>query len=195
MHAFDRVYGFDGGNLRKSPADKRYVREGSGPTPISWFLGSCFLKAGSPGTDLDFIDLLKKRSAKKDPLMMEVQEEMFDKLYSGACIRVGQQVWIRQTALLLGHRVIRSFIPGSMLGLLMTRRFPEKKPSDGGKEEDWIKAYTEVLPQLAGLPCTATRFSGDTTYRCDCYLKQISKDNWDLEQTPVVMHGTLVDYV
>lgn len=177
----------DGGNLRK--VLERYVeKEGIyADQLVPWIV---LLKAGSPGTDPDFIDLLKE-IGKKDPLMMEVQEEMFDQLYLGPAFEWASKYGFGKQ---LSYLVIAdSFLhSGSMLGFLM-QRFPEKKPSDGGNEEDWIKAYTEVRRNW--LATHSNRVLRNTTYRCDCYLKQISKDNWDLEQTPVVMHGTIVDYV
>lgn len=31
-----------------------------------------------------------------------------------------------------------------------------------------------------------------TVYRPDCYLREIKRENWDLTQSPVNMHGTEV---
>ena len=174
----------DGGNLTK--VLERYVEAdgGYGPEFASWI---ALLKAGNPGTDSDFIKLLKEAGS-KDPLMMTVQEEMFDKLYLGPAFHWASRYGF---GLPLSYLVIAdSFLhSGSMLDFLMNR-FPEKKPCDGGREQPWITAYTKERKQW--LANHTNKILNGTVYRCNCYLVQIDKDNWDLEQTPVDMHGTLV---
>jgi chitosanase len=176
----------DGGNLRK--VLERYVE-------LLGYYGAEFapyiaaLKAGDPGTDSDFIKLLKD-AGKRDPLMMKVQEEMFDSLYLGPAF-----TWASSHgfALPLSYLVIAdSYLhSGSMLDFLM-KRFPEKKPTDGGDSKAWITAYTKTRKDW--LANHSKQILRNTVYRCNCYLAQIDKKNWDLEQTPVDMHGTLVHY-
>jgi chitosanase len=174
----------DGGNLRK--VLERYVELGG-------IFGAQFapyitaLKAGDPGTDSDFIGLLKK-SGKQDPMMMKTQEEMFDQLYLGPAFAWASKYGF---GLPLSYLVIAdSFLhSGSMLDFLMNR-FPEKKPSAGGNSKKWITEYTKTRKDW--LANHSNKLLRNTVYRCDCFLDQIDKDNWNLEQTPVVMHGTEV---
>jgi chitosanase len=136
-----------------------------------------------------FIELLKQ-AGKEDPIMMKVQEEMFDKLYLGPAFSWAAKFGF---GLPLSYLVIAdSFLhSGSMLDFLMSR-FPEKKPVDGGDSKAWITAYTKARKEwLAGHSNLLLR---NSVYRCNCFLSQIDKNNWDLEETPVVMHGTLVNY-
>jgi chitosanase len=140
-------------------------------------------------SDSDFIALLKE-IGKKDPLMTRAQKEMFDKLYLGPAFSWAAKFGF---ALPLSYLVIAdSFLhSGSMLEFLM-QRFPDKKPSDGGDSKAWIKAYTETRRDW--LANHSNKLLRNTVYRCDCFLQQIKDDNWNLEQTPVVMHGTPVTY-
>ena len=63
-------------------------------------------KAGDPGTDSDFIALLKK-VGKEDPLMMTVQEEMFDKLYLGPAFEWASKYGFGLPLSYLGDLLIR----------------------------------------------------------------------------------------
>ena len=163
----------DGGNLRK--VLERYAEVGGayGPQLAIW-IGA--LKAGDPGTDPEFIALLRE-IGKNDPVMMGVQEEMFDRLYLAPAFNWATKYGFTQP---LSYLVIAdSFLhSGSMLDFLMSR-FPEKKPSDGGNEEAWIKAYADIRRDW--LANHSNKILRNTIYRCDCYLKEISRPNWGLE--------------
>jgi chitosanase len=123
-------------------------------------------------------------------MMMQAQEEMFDKLYLGPAFTWASKYGF---ALPLSYLVIAdSFLhSGSMLDFLMNR-FPEKKPSAGGDSKKWIAAYTNARKDW--LANHSNRILRNTVYRCNCFLAQIDKNNWNLEETPVVMHGTPVNY-
>jgi Glycosyl hydrolase family 46 len=174
----------DGGNLRK--VLERYG-EAHGVYGAEFAPYITLLKEGDPGTDADFIALLKE-AGKKDPLMMTVQEEMFDKLYLGPAFSWASKYGF---GLPLSYLVIAdSFLhSGSMLDFLMNR-FPEEKPNDGGNEEKWIKAYTDTRRDW--LANHSNKILRNTVYRCDCYLREVKRSNWDLAQTPIDMHGTEV---
>lgn len=176
----------DGGNLRK--VLERYVELG-GAYGASLAPHIAALKAGNPGSDPIFINLLKE-IGKLDPMMMKVQEEMFDRLYLGPAFTWAAKYGF---ALPLSYLVIAdSFLhSGSMLDFLMNR-FSERKPADGGDSKKWITAYTKT--RKVWLAEHSDSVLRKTVYRCNCYLTQIDKNNWDLEETPVVMHGTPVNY-
>jgi chitosanase len=176
----------DGGNLRK--VLERYVQVGGvyGPELAPYIAA---LKGGSSGTDPEEIALLKE-IGNKDPLMMKAQEQMFDKLYLGPAF-----TWAAEHgfAMPLSYLVIAdSFLhSGSMLGFLI-QRFPEKKPSDGGNERIWIHQYTNTRRDW--LAQHSTKVLRNTVYRCDCYLREMNRANWDLAQAPINMHGTEIHY-
>jgi chitosanase len=176
-----------GSNLKK--VLQRYVELGGvfGAEFVAYLLtmGS----GPSLSADSKFIGFLKQ-AGKEDPIMMQAQEEMFDKLYLGPAF-----AWASKhgfTAPLSYLVIADSFLhSGSMLDFLMSR-FPEKKPVAGGDSKAWITAYTKTRKEwLAG---HSNSLLHNTVYRCNCYLTQIDKKNWDLEETPVVMHGTPVNH-
>ena len=128
------------------------------------------------------------RQAAQDPLFKEVQTDCFKEFYLTKAF-----AWASKHGfgLPLSYLVIAdSFLhSGSMLDFLMNR-FAEKKPSDGGDEKSWIKDYTATRKDW--LANHSKQVLRNTVYRCNCYLVQIDKSNWNLEQTPLVMHGTEV---
>ena len=176
----------DGGNLRK--VLERYVEKDGGYSDefAPWI---AMIRAGDPGTDADFIALLKK-VGKEDPLMMSVQEEMFDKLYLGPAFEWASKYGF---GLPLSYLVIAdSYLhSGGMLDFLI-QRFPEKKPGDGGDEKDWIHAYADTRRDW--LANHTNKILRNTVYRCDCYLHEMKHNNWDLAIAPIEMHGTEVGY-
>jgi chitosanase len=147
------------------------------------------LKGGSAGTGAAFRNLLAE-AGQEDPLMMSAQTQMFDTLYLGPAFQwASQHGFARQLSYLV---IADSFLhSGSMLDSLMNR-FAERKPSVGGKEEIWIHDYTNVRRNW--LATNARKILHNTVYRCDCYLTEIKRDNWNLAQAPVIMNGTKVDY-
>jgi chitosanase len=172
----------DGGNLRK--VLERYG-EAHGLYSDQFIPYIALLKAGDPGIDPAFIALLKK-IGKADPLMMTVQEEMFDRLYLGPAFQWASKYGFGKA---LSYLVIAdSFLhSGTMLGFLM-ERFAEPKPSAGGDEQAWIKAYTDTRRDW--LATHGNKILRNTVYRCDCYLSEMERNNWELAQSPVTMHGT-----
>jgi chitosanase len=174
-----------GGNLKKVLA--RYTELGGVFAPRLAAYLPTMGSGPSLSRDQDFIDLLK-RAGKEDPLMKAAQEEMFDELYLGPAFKWASEHGFGSP---LDYLVIAdSFLhSGSMLDFLM-KRFPEKKPAAGGDAKIWITEYTKARKDW--LANHSNELLRHTVYRCNCYLSQIEKDNWGLEETPVVMHGTPV---
>jgi chitosanase len=174
-----------GGNLKK--VLQHYVDlDGAFATEFAPYIA---LMGKEHINDPDFKALLQK-AGKEDPVMMQAQEEMFDKLYLGPAFEWASEYGFAQP---LSYLVIAdSFLhSGSMLGFLMNR-FAEKKPKDGGDEKAWIRAYTNARKEW--LANHSNQILRNTVYRCNCYLTQIANNNWGLEQVPVNMHGSTVRY-
>jgi chitosanase len=136
-----------------------------------------------------FVGLLKE--AGKDPKMKEAQEEAFDRLYLGPAFDWAEKYGFKEP---ISYLVIAdSFLhSGSMLGFLMAK-FPEKKPCDGGDEREWIKCY--LMARRRWLSTHSNRVLNATVYRADAFLREIAKENWDLGQGSLVMHGTSVNRI
>jgi chitosanase len=118
-------------------------------------------------------------------LSMGVQEEMFDKLYLGPAFQWAAKCGFYTAAFYLV--IADSFLhSGSMLSFLMNR-VRGRKPSDGGDEEAWILAYTGARRDwLANHSHTILR---NTVYRCDCYLDEMQRNNWNLAKAPSICTG------
>jgi chitosanase len=143
----------------------------------------------SLASDPEFIALLKK-AGKEDPLMTQAQQEMFDRVYMAPAFAWADRYGF---TLPLSYLVITdSFLhSGSMLDFLMDR-FAEPKPANGGDEKKWINDYT--TERRKWLANHSNKILNNTVYRPDCFLTEIKRSNWDLEETPVVMNGTKVTY-
>jgi chitosanase len=175
-----------GGNLKK--VLQRYAQKGGALTAS--FAGYLPTLGSGPtlANDSKFINLLKE--AGKESAMVEAQSECFDSLYLGPAF-----AWAKKYGftLPLSFLVIAdSFLhSGSMLPFLMNS-FPEKKPVDGGDEKKWIKAYLDARKKwLAG---HSNKILQGTIYRANCFLSELTRDNWTLATSPIVMHGTKVSH-
>ncbi|SRR6266436_1268223 len=175
-----------GGNLKK--VLQRYIDKG-GKLAVSFAgylptLGSPPSRAG----DSKFIDLLKE--AGKETAMAEAQNECFEELYMAPAFAWASKYGF---TLPLSYLVIAdSFLhSGSMQPFLMNS-FPEKKPIDGGNEKAWIEAYLRVRKNwLAG---HSNKTLQGTVYRANCFIAELTRDNWMLAVSPINMHGTSVGY-
>jgi chitosanase len=136
--------------------------------------------------DKQFIGLLKE--AGKDPKMHEAQIEGFHKYYMEPAFDWAEKYDFKEN---LSYLVIAdSFLhSGSMLKFLMDD-FPELKPSAGGDEKTWTTDYLKV--RKSWLANHSNKILRNTIYRVNCYLEEVTKDNWDLSLGSVVMHGTEV---
>jgi chitosanase len=177
----------ESGNLKRLL--ERYVaKNGARAAAFAGYLPTLGLKsAPSRADDSNFKKLLKEAGA--EPAMVQAQQECFDELYLGPAFDWAATYGF---TLPLSYLVIAdSFLhSGSMLGFLMSR-FPEKKPKDGGREKVWINDYLAARKQW--LANHSNQILNKTIYRANCYLTELSRDNWNLETGPIVMNGTPVD--
>jgi chitosanase len=173
-----------GSNLRK--VLQRYVDKG-GALSAS-FAGYLPTIGSGPSlaNDMHFIGLLK--AAGKEPAMAQAQKECFDEFYLGPAFAWAKKFGFTQplSFLVIADSYLHS---GSMLGFLM-ERFAEKKPVDGGDEKAWIKAYLDARKNW--LATHNNSILRGTVYRANCYIAEGERDNWELAQSPVNMHGTEV---
>lgn len=173
----------DGGNLRKML--EAYVDAGGsfGPQFAPW-IG--LLKAGNPCTDKEFRSLV--REAAKDPLFGKTQQDCFEDFYLGPAFQWGKDHgFVRPLSYLV---IADSFLHSGSILSALRNQFPERIPKDGGDGRSWVHAYTRVRRDwLANHSRTILHA---TVYRCDCYLKEIARGNWDLTEEPIVMNGQSV---
>jgi chitosanase len=173
----------DGGNLRKMLETYVDNRGTFGEQFAPWI---AILKMGDPCTEMDFRHLV--REAAQDPTFSSTQRQCFEDLYLGPAFQWGKD---NGFALPLSYLVIAdSFLhSGSVLSSLRNK-FEEKVPKDGGDEKAWTIAYTKV--RRFWLANHSRDILHATVYRCDCYLREIERENWDLNEEPIVMNGRRV---
>lgn len=176
-------YGFteDGGNLIKL-LRVYFVLNGKYSALLSPFaekIGKGVLWDSKP-----FIELLKE-AAQKDPFFCDCQDFCFEALYLNRGQDKAVEYGIKTH---LGIAVITDSVLHGSLDTVAAS-FPEARPSRGGDEKIFIKAYLNARRKWLILR------GGDlanSVYRVDGFLDAISKDNWDLTQ-PFIANGTKID--
>lgn len=171
-----------GGNLK--PVIERYLEHGG--TLAIQFAPYLAVLGHKHITDPTFKMLLE--DAGKEPAMVQAQREIFDERYLSPAFEWAKRFGFTQplSFLVIADSFLHS---GSMLAFLMNK-FPEKKPVDGGSEQPWINAYLHA--RRGWLAGHSNQILRGTVYRVDCYTREIARNNWNLEKTPVNMHGTEV---
>lgn len=135
--------------------------------------------------DLSFRSLL--RESGRDPVMWDVQDAFFDRVYWGpsASAARGLGLWTG-----LGTTVVYdSHIHGSW-GRIRDRTTEQHgAPSDIG-EEDWIERYVQVRREwLENHPRSVLR---RTVYRMNSFRELIDEKKWDLP-LPLAVRGVRID--
>jgi len=131
-----------------------------------------------------YINALK--SAGDDPIMQQVQDVMFNRLYLDPAVKWGEKEGFKEP---LSYLVIAdSFLhSGSILSALRSK-FSEKTPSNGGRERTWISNYLDVRHSWLGTH--SSRLLRTTIYRTTYYKKLIENGDWILEDYhTVAMNG------
>jgi chitosanase len=132
--------------------------------------------------DHNFLTLLKQ--AGSDPVMVEAQDEFFDKEYYDPALK-----WftLHGFQLPLSMLVIYdSFIQSGGILSFLREKFPEKTPIDGGLEKKWLVQY--VLARhlwLLGSPQECLR---NSAYRTRCLRGLVLGENWMLAKLPIQMN-------
>lgn len=133
--------------------------------------------------DARFITLLMR--AAQDPMMRVTQDAFFETAYLEPAL-----AWARRQdfALPLSALVIYdSFIHSGSVLMFLRRRFAERPPGQGGDERAWIQAYLETRHDW--LEGHRNRLVRNSAYRTRDMLREVARQNWDLEQWPVSANG------
>jgi chitosanase len=120
---------------------------------------------------------LLKKAGKEDPIMGQVQEDMFEKLYMGPAIAWGEKEGFKEP---FSYMIIcDSFLhSGSIMGFLR-ERFEERTPNGGGREKVWTKDYlNERHDWLKGHSNSLVRTS---SYRTKYYKELLAMEDWQLD--------------
>lgn len=135
--------------------------------------------------DTAFIELL--REAGKDPIMQQVQDELFQKLYLQPA-----EDWATAEGFIypLSLAVITdSFLQSGKIPMDIRINFAERTPANGGNEKVWVKQYLEERKRwLNSRKLDAVKKS---IYRPNCFLEAVAKNNWSL-LAPVNANGRTI---
>jgi chitosanase len=171
-----------GGNLGKVIEEYK-ERGGVLGKELGAYIGR--MKTSGLVNDSGFKNLLKK-AGKEDPIMGQVQEDMFEKLYMDRAIAWGEKEGF---LLPFSYMIIcDSFLhSGSILGFLR-ERFEERTPINGGREETWIKDYLNVRHDW--LKTHSNSLVRTSSYRTKYYKELLALDDWQLDQYhTIAMNG------
>jgi chitosanase len=127
------------------------------------------------------------KAAGTDPIMREVQDDMFVRLYLGPAVKWGEKEGFKEP---LSYLVIAdSFLhSGSILPKLRTS-FGEVTPAHGGDERAWIGAYLNARHKW--LANHSSRLLRNTIYRTHYYKDLLSSGDWLLTSYHLMaMNGT-----
>lgn len=137
--------------------------------------------------DNQFISLLRS-AGRKDPVMRRVQDKFFDEVYFQPAMKWADA---HQFKLALSALVIYdSFIHSGQILWFLRQRFAANPPSLGGDEKAWTSAYVNVRHDW--LANHSRKILRKTIYRTQAFKEQIAKNNWDLNQLPLMMNGVPV---
>jgi chitosanase len=135
--------------------------------------------------DKKFRDLLAT-AGRNDPLMGEVQEEMFNELYMEPAIRWGENegMTLPYSFLIICDSFLHS---GSILGSIR-KMFGEKTPKNGGREKVWIAEYIDARHRW--LTNHGNSLVRTSSYRTRYYLLLLALNDWYLDAThTIAMNG------
>ena len=137
--------------------------------------------------DKEFLKLIIT-TAQTDKDFREAEDFVYDSLYWNKGVE-----WFTNNGftLPLSLAVIQDSIlqSGSILQFLRDR-FSEKTPNNGGSEKAWIEQYVKVRQEW--LANHKNRVLNGTIYRTKFFLKEIEKDNWNLDKFPIYPNGVKI---
>jgi chitosanase len=142
----------------------------------------------TPLADNNVFKQLLRDAGRNDAVMRQIQDKFFDKRYFQPAMQWADANQFKQplSALVIYDSFIHS---GSILPFLRNR-FPEVPPAKGGNEKKWIQEYVDVRDDW--LRTHTILILRNTTYRTECFKREILRNNWDLASVPINANGTNV---
>lgn len=126
---------------------------------------------------------LLKRAAQDDDIMLQTQDDFFDKKYFQPAFK-----WFTANGFTLPLSMLviyDSFIHSGSIPDWLRKKFPESPPVRGGDEKAWIKAYVNVRHDWLlskGEPLSKT------IYRTNAFKTAMANGDWELPN-PLVTQG------
>lgn len=137
--------------------------------------------------DSTFKNLLR-RAGREDIKMRGIQDKFFDDAYFVPAMNWADEHMF--TFPLSALVIYDSFIHSGSILWIIRQMFPENPPDLGGKEKEWIKAYVHARHEWLGQHRRpAVRAS---VYRTRDLKREVTRNNWDLAQLPIMANGSAV---
>lgn len=122
-----------------------------------------------------------------DPVMIDVQDAFFDRVYWEPALRQANAIKI---ATALGIAVVFDSITHGSWSLIRDRTTKAHGSPDSIGEKKWIAEY--VVERRNWLSNHKVKLLHKTVYRMDSFDKLITSSNWDLN-LPITVRGLLID--
>lgn len=122
-----------------------------------------------------------------DPIMREVQDRFFDRRYWEPAIK-----WAKNNGITspIGQLVIYdSFIHSGGIPSYLRNRFPERTPTNGGNEVEWLRAYLKTRHNW--LKNHSRKILNKTIYRTSAMINHLEKGDYNLD-SPFFANGVWV---
>lgn len=135
--------------------------------------------------DTEFINALK--SAGKEEIMQEAQDEFFDETYFSPAYN-----WFKNNGFTLPLSMLviyDSYIHSGGILTFLRNRFKEVPPASGGDEKTWIEQY--VSTRKSWLANHSNKILRNTVYRMKTMQDCIDNNNWDLTK-PINANGVII---
>lgn len=172
QYTLSRGYTEDGGNLKKV-VDLYIRKNGKYSNQLKEF--SPRIGKGVLYKNPEFENLLIK-SSREDQKMRDAQDEIFDKAYYIPALNWFKSNGFKSPLSLLV--IFDSFVHSGSILQFLRNKFRESTPSNGGREEVWIKEY--IKARRGWLASHSNPILRKTVYRCDFFNSQIDRGNWNL---------------
>ncbi|GET40823.1 chitosanase [Microseira wollei] len=152
-------------------------------TELRAYLSAIGAKDTRINRDMNLRSLLQK--AGEDPVMQDVQDAFFDRVYWNPSVKNAENMGI-QTA--LGVAVVYDSVVHGSWQLMRDRTLNQGTVATLG-EQSWIKSYIDIRREwLANNRITLLR---KTVYRMDSFKQLIANQKWDLT-LPLTVRGLVI---
>lgn len=173
----------------------RYIdRQGSFARQLAPFLGELERDATAYQSHpfpawLEGLMATLAEAGRVDPLMLEVQHEVFDEHYWSPCRRQSLEMELKLP--LSWGLVYDTCIHSGPRGVWkIRRRFPEAPPSRGGDEKEWCIAF--ALARYKWLAYHPNPVVKKTRIRMREFMRLMREENWSLTP-PFTVRGAKID--
>lgn len=143
----------------------------------------------APLVDNENFRFLLKKAAREDPIYRDVMDKVYyEKYYEPA------MAWAEKYGFKLPLSklvILDSFVHSGSILMSLRNRFSESVPSAGGDEKAWVSGYLNA--RIQWLENHSRAILNKTSVRAKTFLREIGRNNWDLNKRPINCNGVQVN--